>query len=82
MELSAVAVVVGATVWIGPPVIDATVGIRSRWSCSWSHPRPSSTNSTTLRAPATTEGIQSGRPDAHEDGPSSAGTIPRTLAPA
>ena len=50
-EWIAVAVVVGATVWIERPDIADRVGRIARCSCSWSHPRPSSTNSTTLFAP-------------------------------
>ena len=50
IDVSAVAVVVGATVRIGPPSSAASVGAIGRRSCSWSQPRPSSTSSTTWSA--------------------------------
>ena len=82
IELSAVAVVVGATVVIAWPVIADSVGSSGRCSCSCSQPSPSSTSSTTWSAAATGAGIHGGSDVAHEPGPSRAGTIPRTLAPA
>ncbi len=82
MELNAVAVVVGATVWIGPPVSDASDGMRCRWDSNWSQPSPSSTSSTARLAERTGLGIHDGRPVAHGAGPSSAGMMPRTLGPA
>ena len=60
IDVSAVAVVVGATVVIGPPAIAARVGARCRRACSCSHPSPSTTNSTTCARRAATAGIQSG----------------------
>ena len=50
MEVSAVAVVVGATEVIAPPAMPASVGASmSRWQ-SCSHPRPSTTRRTTCSA--------------------------------
>jgi hypothetical protein len=82
MEHSAVAVVVGATVEIAPPTIEVSAGINRRraWSCS--QPNPSRINSTTWSAAATGSGIHVGSEVAQGPGPSNAGMIPRTLAPA
>jgi hypothetical protein len=80
MEVSAVAVVDGATVVIGPPVNERSVGASARRASSCSHPSPSSTSSTTWRAWATGAGIQAG---SGTDGrrPTSAGTRWWTQAP-
>ena len=82
IELSAVAVVVGATVEIGPPAIEASVGASSRRSCSCSQPSPSSTRRQTWSDLATGSGIHGGSESDHAPGPSNAGTMPRTFAPA
>ena len=82
MDVSAVAVVVGATVWIEPPTNDARFGMCSMWSWNWSHPRPSRTSRTHRFDSATGAGIHDGNVVAHDVGPKSAGTMPRTLAPA
>jgi hypothetical protein len=60
MEVRAAAVVLGATVQIDPPSIDAIVGARVRRSCNWSQPRPSRTSSTTWSASAADGGSQEG----------------------
>ena len=82
MELRAVAVVVGATVVIAWPSSADSVGSNDRCSCNCSHPSPSSTSSTTWSAARTGAGIHGGSDVSHRPGPSSAGTIPRTHAPA
>jgi hypothetical protein len=46
IEVSAAAVVVGATEVIGPPVIEARPGASLARSWSWYQPRPSTTIST------------------------------------
>ncbi|MFT3854829.1 MAG: hypothetical protein QM733_19145 [Ilumatobacteraceae bacterium] len=80
IDVSAVAVVDGATVVIARPVIVASVGASAVRSRSWCQPSPSSTSSTTWRASATSAGIHDGR--AACDGASSAGIRPRTFGPA
>ena len=79
MDVSAVAVVDGATVVIGAACIAAIVGVSAMRSCHWSHPRPSITRRTTCRATPTSAGIQVG--NGTPRGASRAGTMPRTLAP-
>ncbi|MGA2520948.1 MAG: hypothetical protein ABSG81_09055 [Acidimicrobiales bacterium] len=59
-EVSAVAVVVGATEVIRPPAAPARVGARSAKARSCSHPSPSRTSRTTWRAPVTGPGSQGG----------------------
>ena len=55
-EVSAVAVVDGATVVIDRPSIAAMVGTVDSRACSCSQPRPSTTNSTTWSASASNAG--------------------------
>ena len=76
IDVSAVAVVDGATVVIAPPVIAVSRGITAAWSCNALHPRPSSTSTTTASASSAGFGI-------HElsTRPNSAGTIPAIDAP-
>src|SRR5438874_10819694 len=59
-EVSAVAVVDGATVVMGPPVIEQSVGARWARASSCSHPRPSMVSRTTWRASTAGRGIQAG----------------------
>ena len=82
IELSAVAVVVGATVVIAWPSSADSVGSSDPCSSICSQPRPSSTSSTTWSAAATGAGIHGGSVVSQRPGPSSAGMIPRTQGPA
>jgi hypothetical protein len=60
IEVSAVAVVDGATVVMDPPASPARVGTEARRSASWFQPRPSITSSTTRSASWATDGSHSG----------------------
>ena len=59
-EVSAAAVVLGATEVMDRPTPSARVGARSRRVPSCSQPRPSRTSRTICDAPATGAGIHSG----------------------
>jgi hypothetical protein len=60
-DVSAVVVVDGTTVLIGPPVSPDTVGITSRWSSTSCQPKPSIINSTTELASRAASGTQASR---------------------
>jgi hypothetical protein len=77
-DVSAVAVVDGATVVIGPPVIEDSVGANCRRAQSCSHPRPSRVSRTTWRALATGDGTHAGVPNFRS---SRARTTPSIHAP-
>ena len=78
IEVSAVAVVEGATVVIGPPSrLDRTGALAARVA-SWFQPNPSTTTSTTRSASWAAAGSQLGAVPA---GWSSAGTTFETQAP-
>ena len=66
------AVVDGATVVIDRPSIVAMVGTLDSRACTWSQPRPSTTNSTTWPASCSNGGNHGG---GSSGGPSSAGTM-------
>ena len=74
IDVSAAAVVLGATVAMGPPTIADSVG--GRWSTMARQPSPSRTSSTTWSAPTTGSGSHVGALPS-----SSAGTSPPTQAP-
>ena len=59
-DVSALAVVLGATEVIVPPTPDAKVGASASRARSCSEPRPSRTRSTTCEAPASGAGIHDG----------------------
>ncbi len=71
IDVSAVAVVDGATVVIGLPSSSSSTGVRARRASSWFQPSPSTTRSTTRSASWATPGSQLG---ARSPGWSSAGT--------
>lgn len=74
MEVSAVAVVDGATDVMAPPDIEASTGATCARSLSWFQPSPSMTSTTTRWAPASASGIQDGLP-AEPAGPHSTGMM-------
>ena len=61
IEVSAAAVVDGATVVIEPPASPEIVGARLRRASSWFQPRPSSTSSTTWSASSAAAGNHVGQ---------------------
>ena len=80
-EVSAVEVVDGTTVVMGPPSIAASVGARWLRSRSCSHPNPSTSSTTTCAASRAESGNHAGSA-AVCCGPSRAGMMPRRFAPA
>ena len=81
IELSAVAVVVGATVVIGPPSIATSVGISVPVRLQLLPAEAVEHEQHHLVGGRHRRGIHDGSDRAHGSGPSRAGMIPRTHAP-